>query len=246
MSDTTRKITTEHAITPFGLNSVCEFSYRKSERIALAIHLITNFLPRGESIRTHLRDKSIQLVSDILTLREGLRASGPDRVNDIIARLTEIITLLEIANAAGYVSQMNAGLIGKECRKLAAFLREHEDTSSAESTVLRASYFPEAHGHATAAHDKGQKSIKDNIKDKHALSQTSREAFREKRSKRKEILLSLVRERGRLSVKDAAAVIADCSEKTLQRELTALVAEGVLGREGERRWSVYVASPALD
>ena len=242
MSDTTRKITTEYAITPFGLNSVCEFSYKKSERIALAIHLITNFLPHDESIRTHLRDKSIQLVSDIITLREGLRASGPERVNDIIARLTEIITLLEIANASGYVSQMNAGLIGKECRKLGVFLREHEDTSSAENTVLRASYFPEAHGHSTATHDKGQKSIKD----KNTQSQVSPEAFRERRSKRKEILLSLVRERGRLSVKDAAAVIADCSEKTLQRELTALVAEGVLEREGERRWSVYVASPALD
>jgi hypothetical protein len=41
-------------------------------------------------------------------------------------------------------------------------------------------------------------------------------------------------------VKDVSAVVKDCSEKTLQRELLALVAQGVLKKEGERRWSSYV------
>ena len=34
-------------------------------------------------------------------------------------------------------------------------------------------------------------------------------------------------------------MLKDVSEKTVQRELFALVKEGVLKKEGEKRWSVY-------
>lgn len=42
-----------------------------------------------------------------------------------------------------------------------------------------------------------------------------------------------------LTVKDVAKALSGVSEKTAQRELAALVDEGVLKRTGERRWSVY-------
>ncbi len=35
-------------------------------------------------------------------------------------------------------------------------------------------------------------------------------------------------------------VLKDCGEKTLQRELMAMVADGVLKKEGEKRWSKYL------
>jgi len=53
-------------------------------------------------------------------------------------------------------------------------------------------------------------------------------------------IVELVKRKGRVSVKDVSDVIKDCSEKTLQRELVSLVGEGVLKKEGERRWSTYL------
>ena len=41
------------------------------------------------------------------------------------------------------------------------------------------------------------------------------------------------------SIKDIVDTIKDCSEKTIQRELNALIKDGFVIREGERRWSKY-------
>lgn len=57
---------------------------------------------------------------------------------------------------------------------------------------------------------------------------------------RREKILDFIRRKERVSVKDIAKVITGCSEKTLQRELVAMVREGVLKKEGERRWSTYL------
>jgi DNA-binding transcriptional ArsR family regulator len=59
-----------------------------------------------------------------------------------------------------------------------------------------------------------------------------------KKNRRAQIL-SILQEKDEVTVKDIAAVITDCSEKTLQRELVALTQQGVLKKYGERRWSRY-------
>lgn len=58
-------------------------------------------------------------------------------------------------------------------------------------------------------------------------------------SNRRELILEYLRKNGISSIKDIAQVIDGVSEKTVQRELLALVDEGVLRKEGERRWSRY-------
>lgn len=61
----------------------------------------------------------------------------------------------------------------------------------------------------------------------------------DKKNTRREQILDILKTRTNLSIKDFSGVIKGCSEKTIQRELLALVAEGVLKKEGERRWSTY-------
>ena len=59
------------------------------------------------------------------------------------------------------------------------------------------------------------------------------------KSGRRDAVLSVLRSKGPLYIKDISTVIRDVSEKTIQRELQALVAEGVVARTGERRWTSY-------
>ena len=61
----------------------------------------------------------------------------------------------------------------------------------------------------------------------------------EKKNKRQEDIISLLKERSDLSVKDFTQIIKDCSEKTVQRELLELVEKGIVKKQGERRWSRY-------
>jgi hypothetical protein len=59
------------------------------------------------------------------------------------------------------------------------------------------------------------------------------------KDKRQNIIIALVKKHRTLTIKGFTGVIKDCSEKTIQRELLALVAKKVLKKEGERRWSTY-------
>ena len=56
---------------------------------------------------------------------------------------------------------------------------------------------------------------------------------------RRETILSVLRSKGQANIKDISLLIRSVSEKTIQRELTALIEEGVVRKEGERRWSTY-------
>lgn len=56
-------------------------------------------------------------------------------------------------------------------------------------------------------------------------------------------ILSVIKGTEGISIKGISAVVRDCSEKTIQRELGTLIAEGLVVREGERRWSIYRVAP---
>lgn len=70
------------------------------------------------------------------------------------------------------------------------------------------------------------------------VSQKTIDTDKKKRDRRS-VILGLLQEKERISVKDVAEKITSCSEKTLQRELLAMVEQGLLVKEGERRWSTY-------
>lgn len=59
------------------------------------------------------------------------------------------------------------------------------------------------------------------------------------RNDRRKIILALVKQKPSLTVRDIAKSIPQVSEKTIQRELLAMVGENVLVKRGERRWSTY-------
>lgn len=58
-------------------------------------------------------------------------------------------------------------------------------------------------------------------------------------SKRASLILEFVRKHKNVSIKDIAKVIRGFSEKTIQRELTSLIQQGLVEKRGERRWSIY-------
>jgi predicted HTH transcriptional regulator len=61
-------------------------------------------------------------------------------------------------------------------------------------------------------------------------------ADREDRSIR---IISLVKDKKDISIKDISLAFTDCSEKTIQRELNALVLKGKIKKTGSKRWSRY-------
>jgi len=58
-------------------------------------------------------------------------------------------------------------------------------------------------------------------------------------SDRRERIKTILEAKGEATIKDISEIVTDCSEKTIQRELNAMISENVVKRQGERRWSKY-------
>lgn len=101
---------------------------------------------------------------------------------------------------------------------------------------------PSVHASAHASH-KVQKDPSKNIR---AANNTKPQAAAgeatEAKNDRQTLILSTIKSRGESSIKDLTDVIKGCSEKTIQRELIALVGSGDLLKTGKRRWSRYTAA----
>ena len=93
----------------------------------------------------------------------------------------------------------------------------------------------------TKAGNLAKKGLKDNYANTINLDLKNKLSKVDSDDNRSELILSLFRNNKDvgLSIKDISNNIKDCSEKTIQRELSNLVVKNVLLKEGERRWSRY-------
>src|SRR3989344_1064952 len=59
----------------FGDNRAGERAYRRAERIAAAIHLLTNHIASEEPVRLKVRTSATDLLGKVLQLRDEMRAT---------------------------------------------------------------------------------------------------------------------------------------------------------------------------
>ena len=214
------------------LNDYHTFLIRKVEKLASAVYVITGFLPAEEPVRKRLRVCALDLIE---------RSSHPSLLSEeglalFIARASEIGAILQTSRSAGLISPMNAELLSEEYANLAEFVKKN---SQAIRTPDEGQKIEEAlNVQGLTESFKGQEKREGSSKKK-----LSPKSFKNSNGKgqedRRKILLDLLNKKDKISIKDAAFVIKTCSEKTLQRELLALVEEGIVIKEGERRWSTY-------
>ncbi len=95
--------------------------------------------------------------------------------------------------------------------------------------------------------DKIMSSVKDTQSVHHVLMKHAAPAaaslassFQMRKQSRRDQILALFVKGVDVSIKDIAARIKGCSEKTIQRELNALLYDNVIERIGEKRWSRYI------
>jgi hypothetical protein len=215
---------------------------RKIEQLATALFLITAYLEPADELGRKLRTKSLELIS------QGTKSNWR---GELEGGTRELRALVSLGEAVGAISPMNSGILLTEFTKLSGLLT----TSFAPEHLLPSGLFRDAQkdindtsmsntlatgkpqGHAfNKGQSKGQ-----------SQGHNQQEQFTAQRkdllpSERQHAILELLRLKPSLTVKDVALVISKVSEKTLQRELAALVAEGILRREGERRWTRYSLS----
>lgn len=215
------------------------FIYKKAERLAKAIRLITPAFADAVALRNRLDAISIGLVDAAILPSGGARTA-------LSRELLALSSVLSIARTGGLLSAMNVELITRETHMLLQevaayeeprlFLDETPTLSSIAKNVLTQGTMSQSHSPAAkhvASPRRAAQSYKGHIKDIVVSS-----AIKDRR----EAVLSVIKDKKRASIKDISTLIRGVSEKTIQRELLALISLGIVSKQGERRWSTYSLS----
>lgn len=246
------------------------FLYKKTEKVAAAIYLVTDLLDHEEPLRWSLRQNITSLLNLLVSLRDvtDARMATKNACRNI---LIDLVTQLNVASTAGLISQMNGSVLIRELNSLADRI-DQLAVDNASEPHFSDEYFKQSPAEQRFLDDRikeRERALKDVDQDKELHSKTSltgkmpgisasaggvseadrssgngartgtKPAVQAKKNKRQRAILHLIKEKGEVGVKDVATVVPDCSEKTLQRELMALVTEGVLEKTGKRRWTRY-------
>lgn len=235
------------------------YIYRKSERLAKAIQLITPAFSGAPSLRNRLDGIAVGLIDSAIL--------PPSSAREALSReLLALSSILSVARTGGLLSDMNADLITREAHlllqeiasyeeprlfmeevltlaelaKRAPDLRDLSSTRSTTDTGARSrpstsrdsAQFKKQAPRDFSPGETGDKGHhQGHIKDKEMLSPGQ--------SDRQQAIMTILSTKGPSYIKDISTVIRDVSEKTIQRELQTLVAKGAIQKAGERRWTQY-------
>lgn len=217
------------------------FIYKKAERLAKAIHLIAPAFAESASLRNRIDAIAIGLV-DAAILPSGAARMALSR------ELLALSSVLSIARTGGLLSPMNAELIAREAHILLQEVAAYEeprlflDEAPTLSGIAKKAFARESIQRLVSApskrivpdHSRAGTPVareKGHTKDTGNISDIQKD--------RREVVLSVIKNKGKASIKDISTLIRGVSEKTIQRELLALIAAGIVLKQGERRWSTY-------
>ncbi|HMP67570.1 MAG TPA: hypothetical protein PKA60_02365 [Candidatus Paceibacterota bacterium] len=243
------------------------FSYlsSKTERIATAMYMITNFMSSSEPLKWQIRDISLKMLDSVMSLSNTSLSNRDILMREISGKLFHIKTLFSVAHRSGFISVMNYEIIDGELNKLAEYVIDYDRDKLSMNAELFGEGFWES-DNVPQQKDINQKDIgskdyaqKDKINNTNIArtysknysfklkdikpSQVGREISRQSKelkiNERRERIIKILKDKKEVSVKDISTQITDCSEKTLQRELTVMLNDRIIKKSGDRRWSKY-------
>lgn len=243
------------------------FIHRKFEKIAQAVYIITDHFHDGEPLKWSIRKLCTDILISVIKLGSyGDEKGRGVTVYDISAMQSELLSLLDVAGFSGLISPMNIGILKRELHGLSHELASIPKNNFYNGVLLDNAFFndaevgnlehvlPKVHEEKLQQRMDTSHVVKDKIIEPKRHTTVSAPIVLEskdaklkdfsvvavKKNKRQSIIISLLKRKKEVMIKDITETITDCSEKTIQRELAALVDEGVLKKEGERRWTRYM------
>lgn len=212
------------------------FCFLKAEKIARVLAL----LAAAADADTQEKLEELSHMAAHLPQEVAHFAAGEADLSFVLADIFSLISATRLGIAQGILNAQNSALLAQEYEQIAQRLqgagRMSPFVSGDDFAVPEVSLEPQASLPRPLSLSHTSYGANEPIKDISKGHSTQHKG----NSPRGTEILAFIKKQGEASIRDIAAVIKDCSEKTIQRELNALIEEGVLKREGERRWSRYI------
>jgi hypothetical protein len=233
------------------------YVFKKVEKITAALYLVSGLLKDEEPIKWELRDRGMDLLTSSFTASSSMPGDKNVVIQALFTAALETISLLNVAKISNLVTEMNHRLLVREIDNILSTLRDRL-AANAESAgyVLSDAFFktpnlfssdfrPTPGQSVNKSADQSRqaggssKTISGEMLAINRPSHKGHADVQEKKSERQETIISALKGQSNLTIKDFSRIIKGCSEKTIQRELLAMVDQGLIKKEGERRWSRY-------
>lgn len=233
---------------------------KKTEKLTTALYMITDYMDDKEPLKNHLRLLAVELLS---SAHDFVSVSPFDHeiiLKDIYADSTRITSLVSLGKTVDVISKMNGEIILREFNTIIEVLKEYarvENITIKEEQipfVLPSDFFgneliPPVQLSLPEYVKQNEMKLSTIMNRENSAQQESKKTFDKNnplkktdmlgKFDRKNLIIKLIKDKKEVTIKDIHQVLNDCSEKTIQRELSALVSEGVLKKQGEKRWSKY-------
>ncbi len=217
------------------------FIYSKAERIAKVLQLIAPAFKDTPPLRLRVEKIALGLV-------DGALLPPTESKKALSVELLALSSVLSMARSSGLLSAMNVEVILKEVQGLLEEVGMYEEPhlllegSLSLSDIARGSRARHEAVHRKPARETRAPEVVAVQAPKASTIEPVRSQGHVKdtpQSDRREVILGAIRNKGRANIKDISIVIRGVSEKTIQRELAALIDAGLVEKSGERRWSLY-------
>jgi len=114
----------------FNSDPYFNFVYKKSERLCMAIYLITDFFPAEDSIKDNMRKSGTDLLKVSLSLITASSSYRKNILNNISSLCLEIVSLSKVASNLGMTSAANHEVLEGEIRNFIGVIEERERPST--------------------------------------------------------------------------------------------------------------------
>lgn len=168
-------------------------------------------------------------------------AAGEVGAEIVLADMYSLLSSVRLAETSGALEKQSAHILSEEFERLAErFSLSLHPSPFISSDDLSIPIVAPEDSLTSLSGGKNQEFFKrqeqKDIKDEN--KGLAKKVSQGQEDRRKEILDFVYRNKG-VSIKDISAVVRGYSEKTIQRELAALILLGLVHKTGERRWSLY-------
>lgn len=219
----------------------------KIEKLTAALHLVTGFLNNTDPIKYKLRDQSLITLQAGLNFKYGNNIYKTAGIDDLKRAIDTLTSFIAVALTDSSVSQMNLTILQKEYRDLYNYLDRYQVNQESLVGKIEA-----PRSNPVLLNTNNQYSLKSNpsynhnsalnteIKTQHLSHKTAQPSLQNPVNKeRRDLILGYVTAHSWSAINEIAKIVPGVSDKTVQRELAALVNEGILLKKGDRRWSRY-------
>lgn len=205
-----------------------KYIFKKTERIVSVVFYILHNVPQSPQTTSHIEDiqHAARSVHDaVLQSLESRAYAAEDIVRSVAHSLISLESKLSVAQVAGVVSTEVMAVLHSEIDAVIRGLNRYtgDDNDLPSFAIADTPVAAEPRKVTTP---------------RPARPATSPQPA-STAPNRRERIKTILEAKGEASIKDISDIISDVSEKTIQRELNAMIEDNLVKRQGERRWSKY-------